>query len=168
MFESFQRFFEFYLLSNCITWGYWSLVMHEITLDFIGSINAFLLHRYFLRSMFLVTTLLNGWRPQMDTASANITVRRMSSLLLILSTFFDDNGGAGSTHKIHSSCNCVLLKDCWIWLLVLVAEDSVEDCPWGSCLPSELPASVSKTPKRILPISLFGCRYGSDELGVPT
>jgi len=85
--------------------------MHEITLDFIGSINAFLLHRYFLRSMFLVTTLLNGWRPQMDTASANITVRRMSSLLLILSTFFDDNGGAGSTHKIHSSCNCVLLKD---------------------------------------------------------
>jgi len=28
----------------------------------------------------------------------------MWSLLLILSTFFDDNGGAGPTHKILSSC----------------------------------------------------------------
>jgi len=46
-------------------------------------------------------------RPQ------NITVCQLSSLLLILSTFFDDNGGAGSTLKILSKCNCVLLKDCW-------------------------------------------------------
>jgi len=64
-----------------------------------------------------------------DTASTNITVCRMSSLLLILSTFIDDNGGDGSTQKILSSWNCVLLKDCWIWWLVLVSEDSVDDYP---------------------------------------
>jgi len=52
----------------------------------------------------------------------------MSSLLLILSTFFDDHSGAGSAHKILSSCNCVLLKDCWIWWLVLMTEDSVDGC----------------------------------------
>jgi len=37
--------------------------------------------------------------------TTNITVCQMSSLLLILSTFFDDNGGAGPTHKILSSCD---------------------------------------------------------------
>jgi len=37
--------------------------------------------------------------------------------------------------------------------------------PWVSRLPSELPSSVSKTPR---PELLFGCRYGSDKLGVPT
>jgi len=86
-----------------------------------------------------------------DTAFTHIAVRRMSSLLLILSTFFDDNGGAGSTQTILSSCDCVLLKDCWIWWLVLVTEDSVYGCPRESRLPSKLPASVSKTPKWILP-----------------
>jgi len=58
-------------------------------------------------------------------------------------------------HKIISSCNCVLLKDCWIWWLVLVAENSMDDCPRESRLPSKLPASVSKTPKWIIPLSLF-------------
>jgi len=58
--------------------------------------------------------------------SCNIAVCRMSTLLLILSRFFDDNGGAGSTHTILSSCNCVLLKDYWIWWLVLVTGDSVD------------------------------------------
>jgi len=50
-------------------------------------------------------------------------------------------------NKIISSCNCVLLKDCWIWWLVLVAEDSMDDCPRESRLASKLPASVRKTPK---------------------
>jgi len=74
---------------------------------------------------------------------------------LIFSTFFDNNGGAGLTHKILSICNCVLLKDCWIWWLVLVAEDAVDDCPWESRLPSELAASVSKTPKWNFPLFLL-------------
>jgi len=34
-----------------------------------------------------------------DTAFTNIAVCRMSSLLLIFSTFFDDNSGAGSTQE---------------------------------------------------------------------
>jgi len=87
-------------------------------------------------------------RPQ------NITVCQMSSLLLILSTFFDDNGCAGSTLKILSNCNCVLLKDCWIWWLVLVAEDSVDDCPRESRLPSKLPASLIRHPNGFSPFSI--------------
>jgi len=39
---------------------------------------------------------------------------------LILSTYFDDNGGAAIF---------VLLKECWVWWLVQVAEDSVDDYP---------------------------------------
>jgi len=39
------------------------------------------------------------------TAATSITVCLMSSLLLILSTFFDDNGSAGPTHKSLSSCD---------------------------------------------------------------
>jgi len=113
-------------------------------------------------------------RPQ------NITVCQMSSLLLILSTFFDDNGCAGSTLKILSNCNCVLLKDCWIWWLVLVAEDSVDDCHRESRLPSKLPASLIRHPNGFSPFLylskvfytrlelLLGCGYGSDKLGVPT
>jgi len=50
---------------------------------------------------------------------------------------------------------CVLLKGFWIRWLVHVAEDSVCDCHWESRLPSELPASVSKTPKWVLPFSLI-------------
>jgi len=34
-------------------------------------------------------------------------------------------------HKIISSCNCVLLKDCWRWRVVRVTEDSVDGCPQG-------------------------------------
>jgi len=76
--------------------------MHEFTLALVCSINTFILHHYFLRRMLLVATPLNGWFLQLnkfrsqgitDAASTNITVCRMSSLLLILSTFFDDNGG---------------------------------------------------------------------------
>jgi len=76
---------------------------------------------------------------------------------------------------------CVLLKDWWIWWLVLVTVDSVDDYPRESHLPSELPASVSKTAKWILLPFLYlskviytrlelllGCRYGSNKLGVPT
>jgi len=164
MFECFQFLLDFHLLSNCITWGHWFLVMHEFTLALVGSINTFTLHIFFLRRMLLVATPLNGWFLQLnkfwskritDAASTNITVCRMSSLLLTFSTFFDNNGGAGLTHKILSICNCVLLKDCWIWWLVLVAKDSVDDYPWESRLPSELPVSVSKTPKWILSLSLF-------------
>jgi len=73
--------------------------MNEFTLALVGSINTFILHRYFLRRMLLVVTPLTG------TASTNITACRMSSILLILSPFFDDNGGAGPTHKILSSCD---------------------------------------------------------------
>jgi len=90
-----------------------------------------------------------------DTAFTHIAVCWMSSLLLILSTFFNDNGGAGSTQTILSSCDCVLLKDCWIWWLVLVTEDSVYGCSRESRQPSKLPASLSETPKWILPLSLF-------------
>jgi len=137
MFECIQCFFSFHLLSNWITWGYRSLVMQEFTL-------ARLTHLYWITtfsdvwywSLRLWTDGSYSWTNFRsmgitDTASTNITVSRMSSLLLILSTFFDDNGGAGSTHKILSSCNCVLLKFCWIWWLVLVAEDSVDDYPLG-------------------------------------
>lgn len=97
---------DFHLLSNCIIWGYWSLVMHEFTLALVGSINTFILHHYFLRRMLLVATLWTdgsySWTnfrsmEITDTASTNIAVCRMSSLLLIFSTFFDDNSGAGST-----------------------------------------------------------------------
>jgi len=57
------------------------------------------------------------------TASTNIAVCRMSFLLLI----FDDNGAAGPTHKILSSCNL-----CPPQGLVLMAEDSVYDYPLGN------------------------------------
>jgi len=102
MFECFQcSFFDFHFLSNCIIWGYWSLVMHELTLALVGSINTFILQHYFLRRMLLVAT--HSWTnfrsiEITDTASTNIAICRISSLLLILSTFFDDNSGAGR-HK---------------------------------------------------------------------
>jgi len=89
------------------------LVTQRFTLALIGSINIFILHHYFLRSMLLVTTLLNGWLLQLNnfqehgvltgSAATNITVCQMSSLLLILFTFFNDNGGTGPTHMILSS-----------------------------------------------------------------
>jgi len=66
MFKWFQCFFDFHLLSNCIIWGYWSLVMHEFTLALVGSINTFILHHYFLRRMLLVDTPLNGWFLQLN------------------------------------------------------------------------------------------------------
>jgi len=81
-----------------------------------------------------------------DTASTNIAVCRMSSLLLILSTFFDDNSGAGSTQDYFELQLCSPL---------LVAEDSTDDCPRESRLPSKLAASVSKTAKSIPSLSLF-------------
>jgi len=63
----------------------------------------------------------------MGTATINLTVCRMSSLLLILSTYFDDNGGAGPTKiRFFRAPICVLLKGCWIWCLV---ENSVDDYP---------------------------------------
>jgi len=104
--------------------------MHEFTLALVGSINTFILDHYFLRRMLLVATLWtdgsHSWTnfrsmEITDTAFTNIAVCQMSSLLLILSTFFDDNSGAGS----------------------IVAEDSMVDCPRESRLPSKLPASVS-------------------------
>jgi len=116
MFECFQCFFDFHLLSNCIIWEYWSLVIHEFTLASVGS---YAMGRYASERMAPVEQI------------SYITVCRMSSLLLILSTFFDDNDGAGSTLKILSNCNCVLLKECWMWWLVLVAEDSVVDYSLG-------------------------------------
>jgi len=113
-----------------------------------------------------------------DIASTNITVCRMSFLLLILFTFFNDKGGAGSTHW---SCKCVLLKDCWIWWLVLVAEDSVVDHSLGKSpslgaagfrrqdtqMDSPLFLYLSKVFYTRLEL-LLGCRYGSDKLGFPT
>jgi len=69
----------------------------------------------------------------------------MSSLLLILSTFFDENGGAGPTHKILSRCDLCPAQG----LFDMVAGG------WESRLPSRLPASVSKTPKWILSLSLM-------------
>jgi len=59
-------FFDFHLFFNCITWGYWSLVMHEFTLALVGSINTFILDHYFLRRMLLVATPLNGWFQQVN------------------------------------------------------------------------------------------------------
>jgi len=97
-------------------WEYWSLVIHEFTLASVGS---YAMGRYASERMAPVEQI------------SYITVCRMSSLLLILSTFFDDNDGAGSTLKILSNCNCVLLKECWMWWLVLVAEDSVVDYSLG-------------------------------------
>jgi len=60
------------------------------------------------------------------TASTNIAVCRILSLLFILSTFFDDNGAAGPTHNILSSRILFLPQG-----LVLMAEDSVDDYPLG-------------------------------------
>jgi len=111
---------DFHLLSNCINWGYWSLVMHEFTLALVGSINTFILYHYFLRRMILVATLWTdgsySWANFKsmgitDTASKNIAVCRMSSLLLIFSTFFDDNSGAGSTQDYFELQLC----SGWSW-----------------------------------------------------
>jgi len=68
MVECFQCFFffDFHLLSNCIIWGYWFLVMHEFTLALVGSTNAFILNHFFFRRMLLVDTPLNGWFLQLN------------------------------------------------------------------------------------------------------
>jgi len=122
------------------------LVMHEFSSALVGSINTFILHRYFIRCMLLVATPLNGWLLQLNKFQEHgdhgHCVHKHHSIsdvvfIVILSTFFDDNGGAGSTHKILLNCNWVLLKDCWTWWLVLVADDSVDDYPKESRLPSK-------------------------------
>jgi len=102
----------------------------------------------------------------------------MSSFLLIFSTFFDGNSGAGSTQDYFELQLCSPQG-----LLDMVAGPGgrrLDDCPRESRLPSKLPASVSKTPKWILFFLylskvfytrlelLLGCEYGSDKLGVPT
>jgi len=63
-------------------------------------------------------------------SSTNIIACRVS-LLLILFTLFDDNGGASPTHKILSSCDLCPPQVLWIWWLVLMAEDYVVNYPLG-------------------------------------
>jgi len=64
---------------------------HPFSIDSVG-LNVFQCMFQAFRSMWIA-----------GTAATNITVCRMPSILLILSAFFDDNGGAGPTHKVLSS-----------------------------------------------------------------
>jgi len=82
-----------------------------VTLSFI---LAFSYSCYFLRSMLLVAAPLNGWllqlnkfQERMDHGYCVHKHHSMSDVVLIvdLMMFFDENGGAGSRHKILSSCD---------------------------------------------------------------
>jgi len=164
--------------------------MHRFTLALIGSIKTFILQHYFLRSMLLVTTLLNGWLLQLNNFQEHgshgycgYKHHSMSDVVLIVDPLhvFWWQRRRWSDTRFFQAAICVFLKDCCIWWMDLVAVDSVDDYPRESHLPSELPASVSKTAKWILLPFLYlskviytrlelllSYRYGSNKLSVPT
>jgi len=89
----------------------------------------------------------------MGTVVTNIIVCRMLSLLLILSTFFDGDGGGGPIHKILSSCYLCPPQG----LLGRVTGPGGRRLrgrlPLGKSPFSELWASVSRHPNGFCPFS---------------
>jgi len=126
--------------------------MHEFTLAFVGSINIFILHHYSERMA--PEQILGAWgsrilRPQ---TSQNVGCRPCcwsSPLSLMTMAALVRHIRFYRTSIVFSSRT--VGYGGWSWC----QKTPWSTTPWESRLPSELPASVSKSPKWILSFSLF-------------